>query len=154
MNLGVSLFCHQSNIFNFMEEVFDFRLIANIIFENKERYTEISDNDKEKAFFILNRKFSAHFPEQAQFVNSKSINRATALDMWFNFFKKKNINRIPSWYWIKIEKVKVIKDFTNKEIEIFKKYNSHFSESDFEYIFKNFKDEVRHEVKFLSKFED
>ncbi len=75
----------------------DFKEIVNCIFINKNKYWEISDEDKEKNFFIINRKFSRKYPNIADLFNNKNIDKSLALDKWFYFFE--NQNKIPDWYW-------------------------------------------------------
>lgn len=77
----------------------DFKDIVNCIFLNKEKYLDISDIDKEKNFFIINRKFSRKYPKISNFFNNNYIDKPSALDKWFIFFK--NENKIPYWYWNK-----------------------------------------------------
>lgn len=134
-----------------MENKIDFTQIVDFIFKNRNNYSKLTDEDKKKFFFIINRKFSCQFPHQANFLNSKFIDKDSALDVWFNYLNK--MTNIPSWYWTKYEKEKKHNKFSNKDIEIFKKYNEHFNERDLEYILKYFEEEVKEEIKILKKYE-
>jgi hypothetical protein len=133
-----------------MNDKIDFTHIVDFIFKNRNNYYKLTDEDKKKFFFIINRKFAAKYPLQADFFNSKFIDKDSALDVWYNYFNK--MSNIPSWYWTKTEKIKNNK-FTNKEVELFKKYNEYFSDKDLDFIFKYFEDEVRDELKILKKYE-
>lgn len=75
----------------------DFKTIVNIIFTNKKDWSKLNDQDKETFFFIFNRYMSKKFPKQAQFFNDKSIDKATAMDVWFSFLQKET--RLPIWFW-------------------------------------------------------
>jgi hypothetical protein len=71
--------------------------IIDRIFVNKSAYSEVSDEDKSANFFIINRKFGKEYPEIAHKFNYKNIDKASAIDMWFEHFK--NVRVIPKWYW-------------------------------------------------------
>jgi hypothetical protein len=96
--------------------MYDFTHIVDFIFKKKEEYRKLSADEKEKNFFIINRKFARGFPTHAQFFNNKSIDKSTALDVWYQFFIKKRTTDIPSWYWfkqsVKKEKSLITKDDT------------------------------------------
>jgi hypothetical protein len=91
---------------------------------------------------------------QAKFFNHRSIDKASALDVWYKNFLK--TDGVPSWYWSSIAKAeeKESKDFTKKEMLLFRKYNEHFTENDFNYIFKYMQEEVKYELAILKKYED
>jgi len=128
----------------------DFKEIVDCIFVNKHKYKNISDKDKENSFYIINKKFSLGFPNLASSLNNKNINKATALDIWFNHFR--NVYSIPGWYWMKSpfkkEKKKKISETDTKnlmsEFEI--------SKDEFDFIQKNFEDELDYELKILKRW--
>ena len=61
-----------------MAEIID---IANALFTDKNKWKDITDEDKEKFFFIFNRYFSKKYPEKSQLLNyfphSKSIRKSS-----------------------------------------------------------------------------
>ena len=65
----------------------DFIQIIDRIFINKTNYDEITDEDKIASFFIINRKFGKQYPEVAEKFNHQYVDKASAVDMWFEFFK-------------------------------------------------------------------
>ena len=75
----------------------NFITVADCIFVNKSKYKELTDEDKIGSFFILNRKFAKKYPKVAKFLNDKNIDKASAMDQWFNVFKGQQ--GIPGWYW-------------------------------------------------------
>ena len=75
----------------------DFKSIVNIIFYSKHEWSQVSDADKQANFFIVNRYLAKKYPKQAQAVNRKDIDKATAMDVWFMFLKKEA--RVPFWFW-------------------------------------------------------
>lgn len=81
-----------------MAELID---IANALFTNKEDWKKITESDKEKFFFIFNRYFSKKYPDKAQLLNHKNIDKVTSFDLWFYFMIDKPY---PKWFWSKGEK--------------------------------------------------
>jgi hypothetical protein len=75
----------------------DFKTIINTIFYNKKNWKNISNKDKEDLFFIVNRYMGKKYPKLAQTLNVKNIDKATAMDIWFIFFK--NEYKVPDWFW-------------------------------------------------------
>jgi hypothetical protein len=55
-----------------MAELID---VANAMFTNKTNWVNISDEDKEKFFFIFNRYFAKKYPEKSQLLNLKVIDK-------------------------------------------------------------------------------
>jgi hypothetical protein len=132
---------------------FDFIKISNILFKDKKIYSQIEDSDKEYNFFILNRKLAKNFIKQAQFLNSKFIDKASALDIWFNFINKKNINTIPGWWYnsdLKKEKEKN-SNISKSDKALLLKYHK-LKDDDFEFLFKYKNAELQEELKKLKKF--
>lgn len=75
--------------------------IANAMFRNKKDWYKITDDDKNKFFFIFNRYFAKKYPEKAQLLNKKNIDKVSALDLWYYFMLEKPY---PKWFWSKSEK--------------------------------------------------
>ena len=95
--------------------MFDFTHIVDFIFKNQSDYKKLSNEDKEKFFFIINRKLARKYPKHAQFFNNKNIDKSNALDLWYYFFLKKGAKGIPSWYWGNKKKTKKEKPLISKE---------------------------------------
>jgi hypothetical protein len=93
-----------------MAELID---VANAIFKDKNKWKDISDEDKEKFFFIFNRYFSKKYPDKSQLLNDKLINKVAALDTWYLFML--NIP-YPKWFWSKSESSKVKPEISEDEI--------------------------------------
>jgi hypothetical protein len=72
--------------------------ISNIIFKDRSKWSEITDEEKGDFFFIFNRYFSKRYPEFAQLVNIIGTNPVIGMDLWFNFMKGK---AYPQWFWSK-----------------------------------------------------
>ena len=81
-----------------MAEIID---VANAIFTKKSEWKNITDEDKEKFFFVFNRYFAKKYPEKAQLLNLKNIDKVSAFDLWYQFMLDKPY---PKWFWSKSEK--------------------------------------------------
>lgn len=84
-----------------------FKDIVDIMFYNKRNYVELSDIDKQSMFFIFNRYMAKKYPKQAQFFNNHTMDKATCMDIWFQFLQKET--RVPHWFWKGPTKVKTPK---------------------------------------------
>lgn len=132
--------------------MYDLKHVVDYIFKEKHNYKNLSDEDKEKFFFIINRKFARKYPKHAQFFNQKGFDRASALDIWYNFFIKERTLNIPDWYWFKINSTKKDKSILNKEeVEYFMNIYD-ITENDLYYIEKNYIDDLKNEIKKFKKF--
>lgn len=128
----------------------DFIEIVDRIFINKDRYKEVSDEDKISSFFKINRKFGKQFPEIANKFNHKSVDKASAIDMWFEHFK--NIYRIPQWYWDPKGREKITKKSKKGNYDIIKE-RENLKDYEMEYLEKYYLDDLKKELKKLNKFE-
>lgn len=128
----------------------DFIQIVDRIFINKETYCEVTDEDKVAAFFKINRKFGKQFPEVAIKFNSKSTDKASAIDMWFDYFK--NTRGIPKWYWDPKDRVKTIKDKKKSNYQEIKEREG-LDDYDMRFLEKYFEEDLKKEIKKLNKFE-
>jgi len=131
----------------------DFITLSNIIFKNKEKYKHITDEEKENNFFILNRKYAFKYLKQAQFFNNKNINRASAMDIWFQIFYK-TTNGTPDWWWNSNKKTKKEKPiFLNNDIKLIKEYYN-LTNKDIEFLTMFYKDKLKEDIKRLKKFDN
>ena len=131
--------------------MYDFTHIIDFIFKDKEGYKKLSDEDKEKFFFIINRKFARAFPKHAQYFNNKNIDKASALDIWYNFFIKKRAQGIPTWYWFKQTIKKEKFPYNNEEVEFLTNFYS-ITKKDLNFLIEYFPIDVEEEIKKFKKF--
>ena len=133
--------------------MFDFTHIIDFIFKKQSDYKKLSNEDKEKFFFIINRKMARMYPVHAQFLNKKYIDKSNSMDIWFNFFVKKGSNGIPNWYWGSKKKTTKEKSIIKKdEIEFLKKLYD-IKENDIQFLIDFFPEELLQEVKKIRKFD-
>lgn len=128
----------------------DFIQIVNKIFLDKKTYQEVSDEDKINSFFIINRKFGKQYPEVASKFNHKDIDKASAIDMWFNFFK--GTYKIPSWYWDPKDRNKKTKSSKKSDYDLVKEIED-LDDVDIKYLEKYYEEDLKNEMKKLNKFE-
>jgi len=128
----------------------DFITLANIIFKDKSKYKFVSDEEKENNFFVLNRKFAFKYLKQAQFFNNKNINKASAIDVWYQLFYK-TINGVPQWWWQSKQKTKEKSDISNDDIRLIKDYYS-FTDNDITFLRHYFNDKMKEDIKRIKKF--
>lgn len=89
--------------------------VAKAMFQNRKSWEEISDEEKSECFFIFNRFFCKKFPEYAQLLNKKNIDKVLGMEIWFQFMKDK---AYPKWFWTKSESGKKIYNGDIKDSEI------------------------------------
>lgn len=88
-------------------ELFD---IIKIIFSDPSKYSSISNVEKRKYYFILNRRFAIQHPMQANALQHLKINQALVIDFWQSFLRKQ-YKYMPSWIYAKgIKKTQEIKE--------------------------------------------
>jgi len=95
-----------------MVEFFDF---IKIIFTSPAQYSEISKGDKQKHYFLLNRRFAIQFPEQANALQNLKINQAAVIDFW-QVFLRRYYKTIPGWMYTK--GVKKAQDVKEKKLTV------------------------------------
>ena len=79
----------------------DLKLVGNAMFYKKKEWVDVPDEEKESCFFIFNRYFAKKYTEKAQLLNSKTINKITAMNLWYEFMLDKPY---PNWFWSKSDK--------------------------------------------------
>jgi hypothetical protein len=75
--------------------------ISKCMFQERKKWEFVSNQQKEKWFFIINRLMSKKYPEKAQLLNLKTINKITAMNLWYQFMLDKPY---PNWFWSKSDK--------------------------------------------------
>ena len=123
-----------------MAELID---VANAMLKNKKDWSKISDEDKDRFFFIFNRFFSKKYPDKSKLLNNKTINKVSAMDTWYLFMLDKPY---PKWFWSKSEK-KSKDEIEESEINYLLEEHS-IKSSDLEILIKYYPDIVNEEIKY------
>lgn len=121
--------------------------ISKAMFQNRGDWKFVSQEMKEKYFFIFNRYFSKKYPKMAQLFNDKNINKSISLDLWFNFMSDKPY---PKWFWSKSQEKK-IESMSKGDLEILMEKLQLNKKEDLEYLIQNYPDIVEEELKFYKK---
>jgi hypothetical protein len=85
-------------------------------------WDKISDRDKSRNLFMINRICSIAYPLQANSFNNIKIQGDKVVDFWRIFVKHSNKN-VPSWIWtktLKKEKEKAKKEYKEEVINFIK----------------------------------
>jgi len=130
----------------------DFITLANIIFKDKDKFKYVSDEEKEASFFKLNRKYAFNYLKQAQFFNNKNVDKASAVDIWYQVFYK-TTNGIPQWWWKtkQAPSVKIKSEFSNVDIKLIKD-NYDIKDNDIKFLIKYYNEKLKEDIKRLKKF--
>lgn len=127
-----------------MAELID---VVNAIFKKRENWNDITDEDKQKNFFIINRYFSKIYPDKSQLLNSKNIDKIMAMDTWYYFMANEPY---PKEFWSKSEKV--TSELSDKEFKMLIKHLG-IKKEDIEYLLVNYPDFLKEELEYLKKRE-
>lgn len=125
----------------------DIRLVSKAMFYKKD-WNKIPDEEKESCFFIFNRYFSKKYPKQAQLLNLKTIDKVSAMNIWYNFMLDKPY---PKWFWSKSPAIKKNK-LPKKDFELLLK-RLLIKESDLDYLIENNFDFIKEEIKYWKSLE-
>jgi hypothetical protein len=121
--------------------------IIESLLKNRKDFKNISDKNKQKFGFIINRLLSKKYPELAEKLNWKSGDYVTVLNIWWLYLSDKPKN-YHSWIWPVSQKNKETKKgFIN---DIKNKY-PYLKTEDVLYLKENFKDFFEEEIKKIEK---
>jgi len=87
--------------------------ISKCMFQERNNWKFVTDEQKEKWFFIINRNMSKKYPHLTQLLNDKNCDKVASMDLWYYFMEGKPY---PKWFWSKSEKTKLDSEFNEKEI--------------------------------------
>ena len=127
--------------------------VANAIFKFKNDWIynsngdKITDDEKESFYFIFNRYFSKTYPDKAQLLNYKNIDKVMAMDIWFHFMKSEPY---PNNFWSKTTKVE--KEIPEKEYKLLLKH-LRIKDIDLDYLLDKHPDFIKEELTYLKKIE-
>jgi len=122
--------------------------VTNCMFRNKDHWKFVTDEQKIKFFFIVNRLISKKYPEVSQLLNLKTINQVVGMNLIYEFMKSKSY---PSWIWSKDEKSK--SSNLNDEDFLILKSKTEFKEDEILFLLKYYKEECGEEIKYFKNLD-
>ena len=124
----------------------DLKLVGNAMFYKKSDWVNVPDEEKESCFFIFNRYFAKKFPEKSQLLNLKSIDKITAMNLWYQFMLKQPY---PNWFWSKSDKVDK-SEISDKDYKIILQ-RLKIKDIDLDYLIKNHINFIKEELIYIKK---
>jgi hypothetical protein len=124
------------------------KLVADAIFTNKVKWEDVPDEEKETSFFVFNRYFAKKYPHLSQLLNLKTIDKLTAMDLWYYYFRNKPY---PQWLWSKSEKSDKL-DVSESEFKLLQQ-KLRLKDIDLQYLIDNHLDIVKEELKYFKNLE-
>jgi hypothetical protein len=90
-------------------ELFQF---LNILFERPAEWEQISNIEKKKQLFMVNRRLAINFPREANALQHLRINPAHVVNFWQYFIRvKKKYTELPKWMYTKgVKKTQEVKE--------------------------------------------
>jgi len=96
-------------------ELFD---IIKSIFKSDSIWSKVSNADKKRHYFMINRIMAINFPIQADQFNRLKVNPYPVVDWWQRTLSK-NYSRVPNWIYTKTNKVKKNKPSSKSNLDEF-----------------------------------
>ena len=120
------------------------REISDAIFKYRGNWEKITNEDKEKNFFIVNRFLSKTYPIHAMLMNSKSQDPVSGLNIWYYFMADKHF---PKDFWSKSKKEKYV--LIESDIKLLMVKLDIDKKENIDYLLCNYKDMLLEELKWL-----
>lgn len=118
--------------------------ISNVLFKNRDNWKYVTEQQKEKWFFIFNRYFSKKYPNISQLLNDKLQDKIAGMDLWFYFMANQPY---PKWFWSKSEKEKDKSELTDKEIKELL-FNFQITRDELQVLINWYPDLIKEELKY------
>lgn len=119
--------------------------ISKVMFTNRDNWKWVTPEQKEEFFFIFNRYFSKKYPQKAQLLNDKGIDKVMAMDIWFSFIENEPY---PKWFWSKSNTNKIAKDLKPEENR-YLLMNYDLKQEELDLIIRFHNEEFTEEIKYI-----
>ena len=129
------------------EEKVNLTYIARALFTERVKFRDLTEEEKGKWGFIVNRMMSRKYPEFAQKMNVRSGDFSIVLNLWWGFLKDKEKDY--RWFW---SRAKVNKSKLSKSVlDMVRLRYPHLSDEDIEYLSEHFPDVFSDNIKYYEK---
>lgn len=124
-------------------ELFD---LTKRLFDRGNSWNEVTNSDKSRHAFMVNRFMSIKFPMQANILNNRNVDPRVTVDIWKDAMSRL-YTKPPVWMYTKVAKKEKEKKKSSKiAIDRFMKLNK-LSRRDFDGIEELFSDDLNKELK-------
>ena len=121
------------------------------LFTERSKFQYLSDEDKSKWGFIVNRMLSKKYPDYAQKLNTRSGDFSMVLNLWWLYLRGKIDRNYHSWVWVTgSKKSKIDKKIIYLVLERF----PFLSIEDIEYLYDHHREIFNEEVKYYKKLKE
>lgn len=127
------------------------------LFYNKSEYNKLSNYDKAKHYFIINRMMGVQFPAFAAFLSINKISPSGVVDFW-NFYLPTKFKYYPNWLYIKTKRAKEAKQIKSSEYHPSKEVLNYYSKlhqcsmKEIDESLRRFPDKMKDELKNLEAY--
>lgn len=112
---------------------------------NRSDWSYVTDEQKNKFFFLTNRYFAKKYPHLSQLLNNKTIDKVVGMDLWFHFI---GTEPYPEWFWSKVESKKDKGIFSEKDIYLLLN-RLDVKEDELDFLICHFQDDLKDELKYI-----
>jgi hypothetical protein len=126
-------------------------ILVKYLFTEREKYKYISQEDKDKWGFIINRMLSKKYPDYAQKLNVRQGDWGIVLDLWWLYLGYKSKNYHP-WVWP--VKGSPESKVNKKDIELIQSRFPWITIKDIEYLYNWYSEDFKSELKYYKKIQE
>jgi hypothetical protein len=126
--------------------------IMKMIFTDRKSFQNLSDEDKSKWGFIVNRMLSKKYPEYAQKLNIRQGDFTMILNLWWLYIGYRPDRNYNRWIWESGSKGKTKID--KESIQLIQDKYTWITIYDIEYLYNWYQKDFKEEIKYLKKLKE
>lgn len=100
-----------------MTNLLDF---TKALFGSDQTWSNITREDKEAHYFIINRMFAKKYPEWSSILSQDNVDKSSAMDTWHHLVRGRGYE---AWFWKKNPSPKLVNKDTDLEDQISQNYD-------------------------------
>jgi hypothetical protein len=120
--------------------------VFNALTKERDNWKYVTDEQKEKFSFIINRGLSKIYTNESYLVNLKGS--SNVLDIWYYFLEKKPLSLYIKKFWSKEVINKENDKYSSKDIDLLINYTN-LTKTDLRFLILYFSDEINEELKYI-----